>query len=60
MMIEIAKLEMVLKSIVELCNKTTTGNVAHNMNTIKYQAEYAQEQIDKIKESENQLIINGD
>ncbi len=59
-MTELLKINMVLKSIIELCNKTTTGNVAHNVNTIKFQAEYAQEQLEKINELENGIKRESD
>lgn len=46
---------MVLKSIVDLCDHTQPGNVAHKIATIKHQAIYAQEQLIRITESENQI-----
>ena len=64
MSIEIKKIELTLASISELCEKTTTGNLAHKIATIKHQVEYAMEQLDQILKNENNtgskcdIIIN--
>lgn len=52
MSVEILKLEMVLKSISDLCEKATTGNFAHKMATIKHQVHYAQEQLAQVEYQE--------
>lgn len=52
---EIKKLEMILESIISISEKTNPGNVAHRIASIKYQARYGLEQLEKIKESENKV-----
>lgn len=54
-MIELKKLEMVLESILDIATKTTSGNVAHRIATIRHQASYGLEQLAKIRESENEI-----
>lgn len=57
-MIAIKKTEMVFKSIIDLCDQLTTGNISHHRTTIKFQAEYGLEQLSQVEN--NNLYITID